>query len=130
VSLDLGGDARAAATPLVVERQTSFPLPAARAPGRPRELRVVLDRDPPRALDTEIAFDLEPPYALADLAAPDRVHLRGARRSAVEDRSASFAFTVPAPPAPPRRLGLVALATLAALAVALSGAARRVRRRR
>ena len=93
VGLDLGGDPRVAAEALVVERRQS--LAAALTPG-PHRLRITVARDPARVLDTEIGVVLVPSLSLQG---SDRVTFQGPRRSALEDRSASFTLTKSAPPA-------------------------------
>jgi hypothetical protein len=110
VAIDLGGDAKVAAPALVVERRQSFP--AAWPPGEHR-LRIALAREPKRLLDTELGAVLLPGLTLTS--PTDRVNFKGPRRSALEDRSATFTIKKSSPP--PNAPVAVPVAVLVAVAV-------------
>jgi hypothetical protein len=134
VSIDLGGDARVTAAPLVVERRLRFEMPGLPT-STERHLRLALDSDPPRLMETEIGVVLGPGLALGNSSGgaatgggTDRLHFQGPRASALQDRSATFVIvgTTTVGGSGGRTPGkLVALAAVGALLLAAALSARR-----
>jgi hypothetical protein len=119
--VDLGGDARVAAEALVIERRQSFP---ATWPAGPHRLRLTIAHEPERLLDTELGVVLTPGLTLQQ--ASDRATFKGPRHSALEDRSATFAFTKAAAPKSQRPAPvLVAVLVLVLVLGAVTAARRR-----
>lgn len=105
-TVQLGGDESAGAAPMVEELGALVPL----APG-PHRARVEALAEPRRLGETEIAIDLGPGSTLTEAFAGSGSGLRGSRFkwqgprvSTIEDRSATFAWTMgAAAPGEPRR---------------------------
>lgn len=120
VSIDLGDDPRVGPTPVVVERRMRLDW------HREARLRLRVEVEPPRVLETELGVVLGPGLALTD--SRDRVRFDGPRRSALEDRAATFVVVETARAERGKTIQLVATVTVVALA--LGAGARALRRRR
>jgi hypothetical protein len=123
VAIDIGGDPRASAEPVVVERRLTFP---GAWPAGARRLRLVVAREPARVLETELGLVLGPGLALAG--GTERVTFRGPHASALEERAATFDIVSTAPPKP--RAPRAALVSLVLLVVVATGAVLALRRAR
>jgi hypothetical protein len=109
LSIDLGGETRVGAAPVVIERRVRL---SREADARETQVRLTVTREPARLVETELSIVLGPGLTLPH--GPDRVRFDGPRRSSLETRAATFVVASSAPPATRGRgLAMVAAVVLA-----------------